>query len=115
MAPPLDRGPSEALEVLDEIGFLLYAQPEVEAAVVVVHDGAEGAEAPVVVEAALRVRPGAAQRRRAVHAVGGAVGLERVGADVARLVHVPARLAERRRDVAVRAARLAGEERLDRK
>src|SRR5262245_41479930 len=77
-----------------------------------VYDLPEGGEPAVVIEAALRVRPQALQRRRAVAPVGGPVGLEAVYADLLRGMHVPAGLGVKRRDVAARAACVPLEERL---
>src|SRR5919198_4835336 len=111
-AAPTWVGGLEAAHVLDEVGLLARGEAELEAAVVVVDDGAERRIAPVVVEAALHLGDDPAQRRRPVAERRGAVGLEVVDADLLAGVEVPAGVAELRRHVAARAASLAVEDRL---
>src|SRR5581483_12031417 len=92
--------------------LLLRAQAQREEGVVVVDDVHQGREPAIVIEPALLVRPEAAERRRPVRAIGGAVGLEVVDPDVARGMHVPAGLGPDGLDVAGAAPRLAAEERV---
>src|ERR1044072_8768697 len=104
-ATPYRRGRRlAALQVLHEVRLLPRAEPEAEAAVVVVDDVEQRLEATVVVEAALRAGGQGPQRGRHVGAVGPAVGLEGVGADLRRLVGVVARLGADRAHVAAPAA-----------
>ncbi len=72
----------------------------------------QGREAPVVVEAALRVRPQASERRSAIAAIGSAVRLDVVDSDLRRRVQVPAGLGSDGLDVTLVALRLPGEKRV---
>src|SRR5262245_27322636 len=91
------RSASNGFEVFDEILGLLLGEPKPEERVVVVHDRPQVREAAVVVEAALAMGPKSLQRRGAVPAIGGALGLEVVDPDLLRRVQVPAWLGEQRR------------------
>src|SRR5207237_1203204 len=66
---------SERLEEFDQIALLRAGEPQAERLIVVVHHVTQGCEAAVVVEAALRAREQALERRRAIAAVGGTAGL----------------------------------------
>src|SRR4051812_41096149 len=103
---------SKRLQVLREIVLLATRQPQREVLVVVVDHIGERREAAVVIEAALHVRPEAAQRRRTVAPVRRARRLEIIDADFLGRVHVPARLGVERRHVTAAAIRLAIEQRL---
>src|SRR5262249_53250279 len=72
----------ETLQVFDELGLLPRAQVQAEYAVVVLDHVEQRREAPVVVEAALLVRPEALERRRAVALVWRALRLEVVDPDL---------------------------------
>src|SRR5262249_49786986 len=86
------------------------AQVQAEYAVVVLDHVEQRREAPVVVEAALLVRPEALERRRAVALVWRALRLEVVDPDLFGGVHVPTGLRVERRHVAARAVRAAPEQ-----
>src|SRR5262249_29954529 len=73
---------SQRPEVLHQVLLLLVGEVEVLEGVVVVHHRQQRLEPTVVVEAALVMRPQAAQRCRAVHVGGRAVRLEVADADV---------------------------------
>src|SRR5215217_1850055 len=105
------KSSSASAQELDQVELFLSRQGEVEAAVVVVDDGAQSGIAAVVVEAALRLRDDSPQRRRSVAERRGAIRLEVVDADLFGGVEVPAGVAEGRRHVAIGAASLAIEER----
>lgn len=102
---------SQRFQVLDEVALLRGAETKVEPSGVAPHDLHERRVSAVVVEAALGARPESLERRRTVTAIGRAIGLEAVDADLLGLVHVPAGLREERRHVAARAIRLALEQR----
>src|SRR5204863_1841483 len=73
----VERGPrSKRLQVLDQIALLRVRQTELQERVVVLDDVAQRGEAAVVIEAALRTRVEAAQRRRAIALVRRAHRLE---------------------------------------
>jgi len=87
----------ERLEVFEEVALLLRAERELLCRIVMVDDRGEIGEAAVMVEPAPGPREQPAQRRRAIAVIGGAAGLEIVYPDLARRVHRPAGLAEKRR------------------
>ena len=93
---------SQRFEIFDEVECVLIAQPEIEHLVVMLHDGEQRRETPVVIEPALLVAPESLQRRRAVPMVGRAVGLKIVDANLSPGVHRPAWFREERRHVARR-------------
>src|SRR5690606_20161561 len=98
---------SERLQILDQIRFLTLAEAESEESVVVVDDVGERREAAVVIEAALRVRPEALQRRRPIVGVlRAAPRVLLVDADLVEAMHVPPGLREDRRNMAFGAAGL---------
>src|SRR5690349_5962176 len=86
----------ERLQVLDEVGLLLFRQVCVQERVVVVDHIAERGETSVVIEATFLVRPQSLQRRRPVTLVRRTLGLKIVNADLLRRVHVPTGLAKDR-------------------
>src|SRR5262245_23334587 len=83
---------SQRLQVLDEISLLRIGQAEALERVVMVHHVEQGREPTIVIEAALHVRPQTVERRGAIAAIGRALGLEVVDADLLGGVHVPAGL-----------------------
>src|SRR5712692_255550 len=106
--PPAER--SQRLEELHQVGLLRARQAQAERRVVVVDHGIQRREATVVVEAALLAGEQTPQRGRPVVPVGRPVGLESVDPDLRAGVHVPAGLGVERRNVALGAVGLAGEQ-----
>src|SRR6185437_5798349 len=90
----------QRLQILDQVVDLTAVEAEAEERVVMLDYIGESGEAPVVIEAALGVRPQAAERRSAITAIGRAIGLEIVCTNFLALMHVPTRLSEERRNVA---------------
>src|SRR5215813_10324311 len=78
-------------QVLDQVTLLAISQTQVHACVVVIYDGVQISESPIVIETSFEVRGDGPNGRSSIPMVRPSVGLKAVNANVACSVQVPAR------------------------
>src|ERR1700680_2771657 len=89
--PPVSRD-LQRRQILHQIGFLIPAELQTHATVIVVHHIAQSLEAAIVIEPALLVRKKPRERRRAIALIGRPASLEVIHADFRGRVSIPTRL-----------------------